>query len=86
VAERTHVPGLANEPRLTDVPPARIATAPRLVRCVDMRYRPAAVVGRSFHPYLILDLFGRKMAGWKRHDSDDSIPQCTRRAKGEGRR
>jgi putative transposase len=37
-----------------------------------MTYLPAAVVGRWFHLYLILDLYSRKIVGWEVHDSDDS--------------
>ena len=35
-----------------------------------MTYLPAAVTGRWFHLYLILDLFSRKIVGWEVHDSD----------------
>lgn len=47
-----------------------IATAPHQVWCWDMTYLPAAVLGRWFHLYLILDLYSRKIVGWEVHDRD----------------
>jgi transposase InsO family protein len=37
-----------------------------------MTYLPALVMGRWFHPYLILDLYSRKIVGWEVHDSDEA--------------
>lgn len=36
-------------------------------------YLPAMVVGAWFHPYLVLDLYSRKIAGWEVHATDDSV-------------
>jgi len=38
-----------------------------------MTYLPAAVIGRWFYLYLILDVFSRKIVGFEVHDSDDSL-------------
>jgi transposase InsO family protein len=64
--------GRAKAPKATRPPTTHIATAPRQVWCWDMTYLPAALVGRWFHLYLILDLYSRKIVGWEVHDSDDS--------------
>ena len=64
--------GHAKAPKASRKPATHIATAPRQVWCWDMTYLPAAVVGRWFHLYLILDLFSRKIIGSEVHDSDDS--------------
>lgn len=117
-AERAHVLRVANEPRFTDVPRARIvpmladegvylasessfarvlrahgqaehrgqakapeagrpptthiAAAPRQLWCWDMTYLLAAVIGQWFHLYLILDIYSRKLVGWKVHDNDSA--------------
>jgi len=64
--------GRAKAPRPTRAPTTHIATAPGQVWCWDMTYLPAAVMGRWFHLYLILDLYSRKVVGWEVHDTDDS--------------
>lgn len=37
-----------------------------------MTYLPAAVVGRWYYLYLILDVFSRKIVGFEVHDGDDA--------------
>lgn len=64
--------GRAKAPRPVRPPTTHVATAPRQVWCWDMTYLPAAVLGRWFHLYLILDLYSRKIVGWEVHDTDDS--------------
>ena len=64
--------GRAKAPRPVRPPTTHIAAAPAQVWCWDMTYLPAAVLGRWFHLYLILDLYSRKIVGWEVHDSDDS--------------
>ncbi len=64
--------GRAKAPRAGRPPTTHVATAARQVWCWDMTYLPAAVLGRWFHLYLILDLYSRKIVGWEVHDSDDS--------------
>ena len=62
--------GRAKAPKASRLPTTHIATGPRQVWCWDMTYLPAAVVGRWFHLYMILDLYSRKIVGWEVHDSD----------------
>jgi putative transposase len=64
--------GRAKTPRKSQPPTTHIATAPRQVWCWDMTYLPAAVAGRWFYLYLILDLYSRKIVGWEVHDTDDA--------------
>lgn len=65
--------GRAKAPKAVRPPTTHVATAPCQVWCWDMTYLPAAVIGRWFHLYLILDLYSRKIIGWEVHDSDDSL-------------
>ena len=65
--------GRAKKPRAVRPPTTHIATATRQVWCWDMTYLAAAVLGRWFHLYLILDLYSRKIVGWELHTTDDSV-------------
>ena len=62
--------GRAKAPATARPPTTHIATAPRQVWCWDMTYLPAAVAGRWFYLYLILDLYSRKIVGWEVHETD----------------
>ena len=64
--------GRAKAPRKSRPPTTHVATAPRQLWCWDMTFLPAAVIGRWFYLYLILDLFSRKIVGFEVHDSDDA--------------
>jgi len=64
--------GRAKAPRKSRPPTTHVATAPRQVWCWDMTYLPAAVTGRWFYLYLILDVYSRKIVGFEVHDSDDA--------------
>jgi transposase InsO family protein len=64
--------GHARAPHAVRPPSTHVAHAPDEVWCWDMTYLPAAVQGRWFYLYLILDLFSRKIVGWEVHESDDA--------------
>jgi transposase InsO family protein len=64
--------GRAKAPQASRLPTTHVATAPNEVWCWDMTYLPAAVVGRWFYLYLILDLYSRKIVGWEVHESDSA--------------
>ena len=64
--------GRARAPQRRRAPSTHVAIAPRQVWCWDMTYLPAAVVGRWFYLYLILDVFSRKIVGFEVHDADNS--------------
>jgi transposase InsO family protein len=64
--------GRAKAPRKNRPPTTHVATAPRQLWCWDMTFLPAAVVGRWFYLYLILDVYSRKIVGFEVHDSDDA--------------
>ena len=64
--------GRAKAPRQSRPPTTHIAAAPRQLWCWDMTFLPAAVTGRWFYLYLILDVFSRKIVGFEVHDSDDA--------------
>lgn len=64
--------GRAKAPRKSRPPTTHVATAPRQLWCWDMTFLPAAVIGRWFYLYLILDVYSRKIVGFEVHDSDDA--------------
>lgn len=64
--------GRAKAPRAVRPPTTHIASAIGQVWCWDMTYLPAAVLGRWFYLYLILDLYSRKVVGWEVHATDDA--------------
>ena len=64
--------GRAKQPRKGRPPETHVATAPAQLWSWDMTYLPAAVVGRWFYLYLILDVFSRKIVGFEVHESDSA--------------
>jgi transposase InsO family protein len=64
--------GRAQPPRPARPPSTHVATAPRELWCWDMTYLPAAVLGRWYYLYLILDVFSRKIVGFEVHDADSA--------------
>lgn len=64
--------GRAQAPRKSRPPTTHVATAPRQLWCWDMTFLPAAVIGRWFYLYLILDVYSRKIVGFEVHDTDDA--------------
>ena len=64
--------GRARAPRAPRPLSTHVAGAPRQVWCWDMTYLPAAILGRWFFLYLILDLYSRKIVGWEVHATDDA--------------
>jgi transposase InsO family protein len=64
--------GRAKAPRKSRPPTTHVARAPRQLWCWDMTFLPAAVIGRWFYLYLILDVYSRKIVGFEVHDSDDA--------------
>jgi transposase InsO family protein len=64
--------GRAKAPRKSRAPTTHVATAPRQLWCWDMTFLPAAVIGRWYYLYLILDVYSRKIVGFEVHDSDDA--------------
>jgi transposase InsO family protein len=74
--------GRAKPPRRSRPPTTHIATGPGEVWCWDVTFLPAAVQGRWFYLYLILDLYSRKIVGFEVHDTDsaDHAAHLARRA------
>lgn len=64
--------GTAKAPRKSRGPTTHVATATAQLWCWDLTYLPAAVAGRWFYLYLILDVFSRKIVGFEVHDSDSA--------------
>ncbi|GAB4209450.1 MAG: hypothetical protein Fur0019_16340 [Tibeticola sp.] len=77
----------AREAELSCPLTTHVATAPRQLWCWDMTFLPAAVIGRWFYLYLILDVYSRKIVGFEVHDTDDAehaahLVKCTALAEG----
>jgi len=64
--------GRAKLPRKSRAPETHVATAPAQLWSWDMTYLPAAVTGRWFYLYLILDVFSRKIVGFEVHEGDSA--------------
>lgn len=64
--------GRARPPRTSGPPRTHVATAPGQVWCWDVTFLPAAIRGRWFYLYLILDLFSRKVVGFEMHETDSA--------------
>jgi putative transposase len=64
--------GRARPPRRSRPPTTHIATRPGDVWCWDVTFLPAAVQGRWFYLYLILDLYSRKIVGFEVHETDSA--------------
>jgi transposase InsO family protein len=62
--------GRASAPRPNRPPTTHVATATRQLWCWDMTFLPAAITGRWFYLYLILDVYSRKVVGFEVHDTD----------------
>jgi len=64
--------GRARPPRSAGPPSTHVATAPGQVWCWDVTFLPTRVQGRWFYPFLILDLWSRKVAGHEVHETDQA--------------
>jgi transposase InsO family protein len=73
--------GRAHAPRKIRPPTTHVATAPGQLWCWDLTYLPAAVAGRWFFLYVILDVFSRKIVGFdvQRKDSADHAAVLAKR-------
>ncbi len=59
--------GRARAPRPRPAP-SHVATAPNRIWVWDITYLPTAVCGVFFYLYLMVDLFSRKVVGWRVHE------------------
>ena len=51
-----------------EVPMALIATRPNMIYSWDITYLKSSVAGKFFYLYLFMDIYSRKIVGWKVHD------------------
>jgi putative transposase len=65
-----HRRGRARPPRTVGPARTHVASAPSQVWCWDVTFLPAAVRGRWFYLFLILDLYSRKVVGFEVHETD----------------
>jgi transposase InsO family protein len=61
--------GRARPPRPRPAP-SHVATAPNRIWVWDITYLPTAVRGVFFYLYLMVDLFSRKVVGWRVHEAE----------------
>ncbi|MCK5893179.1 MAG: DDE-type integrase/transposase/recombinase [Endozoicomonadaceae bacterium] len=62
--------GRAKAKQKRAAPTTHVAHAPSQVWSWDINYLPSKVRGRLYYLYLILDLFSRKIVGWKVHEQE----------------
>ena len=60
------------KPRLVERPKAYQATAPNQIYSWDITYLQTAVRGQFYYLYLFLDIFSRKIVGWRIHETQES--------------
>ena len=71
--DQQHHRGRARKPAPGRPATTHCATGPSQVWCWDITWLPAAVRGRFFFLYLILDLFSRKIVGWEVHETENAV-------------
>ncbi|MDT8444561.1 MAG: IS3 family transposase [Desulfuromonadales bacterium] len=71
--DQQHHRGRARKPSASRPPVTHCATAPNTVWCWDVTWLPAAVRGRFFFLYLIMDLYSRKIVGWEVHERESAV-------------
>ena len=71
--DQQHHRGRARKPSVAKPPVTHCATAPNTVWCWDITWLPAAVRGRFFFLYLIMDLYSRKIVGWEVHENESAV-------------
>ena len=71
--DQQHHRGRARKPSVSKLPVTHCATAPNTVWCWDVTWLPAAVRGRFFFLYMIMDLYSRKIVGWEVHENESAI-------------
>jgi transposase InsO family protein len=64
--------GRAKEPKQQRPATTHVANVPGELWRWDMTYSPTDIAGRWFYLYLILDVYNRKIVGWKVHETDDA--------------
>ena len=71
--DQQHHRGRARKPSVAKPPVTHCATAPNTVWCWDVTWLPAAVRGRFFFLYMIMDLYSRKIVGWEVHENESAV-------------
>jgi len=64
--------GRAKEPKQQRSATPHVANGLGELWCWDVTYLPTDITGRWFDLYLILDIYSRKIVGWKVHETDDA--------------
>ncbi len=64
--------GRAKQPTKRHRPPVKVATAPCQLWSWDITYLPGPVRGTFFYLYFIMDVWSRKIVGWKVHLAETS--------------
>ncbi|MCM2351097.1 MAG: DDE-type integrase/transposase/recombinase [Bacteriovoracaceae bacterium] len=53
-----------------ELPLALIATRPNMIYSWDITYLKSSVAGKFYYLYLFMDIYSRKIVGWKVHDCE----------------
>lgn len=62
-----------SKPRTVEKPKSYEAMKPNQIYSWDITYLQSVVRGQFFYLYLFLDLFSRKIVGWRIHDNQDMV-------------
>lgn len=60
------------KPPVRNKPKEKVATGPNQVWCWDITFLRSPVRGSFFYLYLFLDVWSRKVVGWRVHDREDN--------------
>lgn len=69
-ADQLHRRGRARAPRKPNKPEAFKATGPRQVWSWDITFLASTVIGMFYRLYLVMDVYSRKIVGWKIHENE----------------
>lgn len=61
-----------SKPKNAKRPKALTATGPNMVYSWDITYLPAMIAGKFYYLYLFMDVFSRKIVGWRVHEKECS--------------
>jgi len=65
--------GPSRSPTKRHRPPVKLATGPCQIWSWDITYLASPIRGSFFYLYMVMDVWSRKIVGWKVHSTEDSI-------------
>ncbi len=56
-----------------ELPAALIATRPNMIYSWDITYLKSSIAGKFYYLYLFMDIYSRKIVGWRVHDCESMV-------------